>query len=67
MADEALEQLHRDLLATAGRPAMRARLPGKFDGPQGMRDDGTPQPVLTEDEKRHNEEVRRRARGETGS
>lgn len=64
LADEALEQLHRDLAASAGRPRPEVRSPGKFDGPLGMRDDGTAQPPLTDEEKRHNEEVRRRARDE---
>ena len=65
IADEALEQLHRDLAAAAERPAAEVHSPGKFDGPVGMLDDGTFQPPLTEEEKQHNEEVRRRARGET--
>ena len=64
VADEALEQLHRDLAAAAGRPPAEVHSPGKFGGPLGMLDDGTPQPPLTEEEKQHNEEVRRRARDE---
>lgn len=67
IANESLEQLHRDLAATAGRPPTRARIPGKFDGPLGMRGDGTPQPPLSEETKRHNEDVRRRAQGEADS
>jgi anti-anti-sigma regulatory factor len=43
VADEALEQLHRDLAAAAGRPG-EVHSPGKFDGPLGMFDDGTFQP-----------------------
>jgi hypothetical protein len=64
IADKALEQLHRDLAAAAGRPPVEVHSPGKFDGPLGMFDDGTFQPPLTEDEKRHNEEIRRRAQDE---
>jgi hypothetical protein len=55
VADEALAQLHRDLAAAAGRP-VEVHSPGKFDEPLGMLGDGTFQPPLTEDEKRHNEE-----------
>jgi hypothetical protein len=67
IADEALEQLHRDLAAASGRPPVEVRSPGKFDGPLGMLDDGTFQQPLTEEEKQHNEEVRRRARDENGT
>ena len=67
VAGEALEQLHRDLAAAAGRPPVEVHSPGKFDKPLGMFGDGTFQPPLTEDEKRHNEEVRRRARDEHGN
>jgi hypothetical protein len=64
IADEALEQLHRDLAAASGRSPVEVHSPGKFDGPLGMLDDGTLQQPLTEEEKQHNEEVRRRARDE---
>ena len=62
---EALEQFHRDMAAAANRPPVEIHSPGKFDGPVGMLDDGTFQPPLTEEERRHNEEVRQRARDET--
>jgi hypothetical protein len=61
---EALEQLHRDFAAAKNRPPAEIRNPGKFSEPLGMFPDGTFQPPLTDDEKRHNEEVRRRAHGE---
>jgi hypothetical protein len=64
IAREALEQFERDMAAAAKRPPVETHSPGKFDGPVGMFDDGTFQPPLTEEEKRHNEEVRRRARDE---
>jgi hypothetical protein len=61
---EALEQLHRDFAAAQKRPPAEVHNPGKFSEPLGMFPDGTFQPPLTDEEKRHNEEVRRRARGE---
>jgi hypothetical protein len=64
IADDALEQLHRDMAAAAGRPPVEVHSPGKFDGPLGMLDDGSFQRPLTDEEKQHNEDVRRRARGE---
>lgn len=64
---EALEQLHREFAAAKNRPPAEIRNPGKFSEPLGMLPDGTFQPPLTEEEKRHNEDVRRRARGEADS
>jgi hypothetical protein len=61
---EALEQLHRDFAAAKNRPPAEIRNPGKFSEPLGMFPDGTFQRPLTDDEKRHNEEVRQRAHGE---
>lgn len=66
LADEIQEQLERDLAEAAKRPDPP---PGsvrydRFTGPIGLRDDGSLQPPLTEEEKRHNEEVRQRAREE---
>lgn len=61
---EALEQLRRDFAAAKNRPPAEIRNPGKFSEPLGMFPDGTFQPPLSDEEKRHNEEVRRQARGE---
>lgn len=67
IADEALKQLHRDLAAAKNRPPAEIHNPGKFSEPLGMLPDGTFQPPLTEEEKRHNDDVRRRAQGEADS
>jgi len=61
---EALEQLHRDFAAAQGRPPAEIPNPGKFSEPLGLLPDGSFQPRLTDEEKRRNENVRRRARGE---
>lgn len=61
---KALEQFHRDLAAAKDRPPTHFRDPDRFSEPLGMLPDGTFQPPLTEEEQQHNEEVRRRARGE---
>ena len=64
IAREQLEQLHRDFAEAQKRPPAEIHNPGKFSEPLGMFPDGTFQPPLTEEEKRHNEEIRERAREE---
>lgn len=59
-----LEQLHRELAAAKNRPTIPFRDPERFYEPLGRLPDGTFQSPLTEEERQHNEEVRRRARGE---
>jgi hypothetical protein len=61
---EMLEQYRRDVAEAMKRPPVETRSPGKFTEPLGLRADGSFQPPLTEEEKAHNEEVRRRAREE---
>lgn len=64
---KALEQFYRDFAAAKDRPPAEIRNPGKVSEPLGKLPDGTFQPPLTEQEKRHNKDVRRRAQGEADS
>jgi hypothetical protein len=61
-ARRAVEQLKRDLAASAGRPKPPVYSPGKFTEPLGLDADGNYQPPLTPEEAAHNEAIRRRAR-----
>jgi hypothetical protein len=56
-----LEKLKRDMAEAAKRPSPPVTSPGKFNEPIGLDADGNFQPPLTEEEKAHNERVRRRA------
>jgi hypothetical protein len=63
LADAAddIAQLKRDLAAARDRPKPPVTSPGKFSGPIGLDEDGNLQPPLTEQERAHLAEVRRRA------
>ena len=63
-AREAIEEAKRAMDEAMKRPPVDIRSRGKFTEPLGLYEDGSFQPPLTEEEKAHNEEVRRRAREE---
>jgi hypothetical protein len=61
---EGMEEAKRAIAEAMKRPPVEIWSPGKFTEPLGMYEDGSFQPPLTEEQKAHNEEVRRRAREE---
>jgi ADP-ribosylglycohydrolase len=61
---EGMEEAKRAIAEAMKRPPVEIWSPGKFTEPLGMYEDGSFQPPLTEAQKAHNEEVRRRAREE---
>lgn len=63
-ARAAIEEAKRAVDEAMRRPPVEIHSPGKFTEPLGLYEDGSFQPPLTEEEKAHNEEVRRRAREE---
>lgn len=63
-AREAIEEAKRAIDEATTRPPVEIHSPGKFTEPLGLYEDGTFEPPLTEQEKAHNEDVRRRAREE---
>lgn len=63
-AREALEEAKRAMDEAMKQPPVEISSPGKFTEPLGLYEDGSFQPPLTEQEKAHNEEVRRKARAE---
>ena len=59
-----MEEAKRAMDEAMKRPPVEVTSPGKFTEPLGLAEDGSLQPPLTEQEKAHNEEVRRKARAE---
>lgn len=63
-AREVAEEVKQAMDEATKRPPAETSSPGKFTEPLGLQPDGSFQPPLTEQEKAHNEEVRRKARAE---